>query len=53
MNPEPRRAGPTALIGEDEILVMVEEAIAAARAAPVAANDGDEMALEELLEPCR
>jgi hypothetical protein len=57
MSPDPRQSGPSALIGEDEIVVMVEEAIAAVgkrHVAPAAANDGDdEMALDEMTEPCR
>ena len=45
MSPDRRQSAPSALIGEDEILVMVEEAIAAARApsgAPTPANDCDD-----------
>lgn len=51
MSPDLRQSGPSALIGEDEILVMVEEAIAAARTgAPTPANDRDEdMTLDEVL----
>ena len=44
MDPEPSRSGSLALIGEDEIVVMVEEAIAAVcqrHGAPTAANDVD------------
>jgi hypothetical protein len=55
MSSDPRQPGPLALIGEDEIVVMVEEAIAAVgrrRIAPPAANDGDgEMTLDEMPEP--
>jgi hypothetical protein len=44
MDPEPRHSGSLALIGEDEIVVMVEEAIAAVcsrQSAPAVANDVD------------
>jgi hypothetical protein len=52
MSSDPRQSKPSALIGEDEIVLMVEEAIAAVggrRSEPAAANDVErDMATDEL-----